>query len=253
MLWKKAWNETAWRFVIGLALLSCSAAATVIIFPKMAELTALVSTERLPGELARQVQEAVQASREFRGFVSLQWYGQNGIQIFCLCAALLGSCGITTQGSGGAAMFTLSLPVSRDRLLGTRVGTGLAELVVLGLVPGLLIALLAPTIGAAYSVLDVLVHGLCLFVAGSVVFSLAVYLSTQFSDPWRPPLLALVGAILIGVLEQILGHGHGLFHAMSGGSWTRTGELPWASLLASVVVSSGLLWASARNFARRDF
>ena len=43
---------------------------------------------------------------------------------------LLGTGGLLSQAIGGGALFTLSLPVSRERLLGVRAATGLAELAV---------------------------------------------------------------------------------------------------------------------------
>ena len=53
--------------------------------------------------------------------------------MWTLFAVLLGTGGLLSQASGGGALFTLSLPVSRNRLLGVRAATGLAELLVLAL------------------------------------------------------------------------------------------------------------------------
>jgi len=40
---------------------------------------------------------------------------------------------------------------------------------------------------------------------------------------------------------------------MSGEMYFRTGRMPWLGLLASAAGSVALLYAAARNFARRDF
>jgi hypothetical protein len=254
MLWKKAWLETRWRFLIGLAVLACSAAVTSLIYPQIVALMPLAESKPLPGgEIGRAAREAMELVRQFRGFVWQQYFHQNAIQIWVLFAAILGSGGIVGKGSGGAALFTLSLPVSRERLLGVRAATGLAELLILGVAPGLVISLLAPLVGQSYALADVLVHGGCLFLGGAVFYCLATYLSTVFADVWRPLTITLVVAIVLGMGELLTAAPHGVFHGMSGESWFRHGGLPWASLLVSLALSAGLVLAAARNFAQRDF
>ena len=83
-------------------------------------------------------------------------------QMLSLFAVLLGTGGLLSQASGGGALFTLSLPVSRKRLLGVRAATGLAELLALAFVPPLLLPLLSPAVGQSYGIGDALVHGACL-------------------------------------------------------------------------------------------
>jgi len=112
-------------------------------------------------------------------------------ELWALFAALLGTGGLLAQTAGGGALFTLSLPVSRRRLAGVRAATALAELAILAIVPPLLVPLLSPGVGQAYSLVDALVYGACMFLAGSALFSLAFLLSTVFGDLWRPPLIVL--------------------------------------------------------------
>src|SRR5207245_11300712 len=122
-----------------------------------------------------------------------------------LFAVLLGTGGLLSQGT---ALFTLSLPVTRHRLLGVRAAAGLAELFVLAIAPPLRIPLLPPAVGEHYGVGASLVHGACLFVASAVFFSLALLLSTIFADVWRPLLIACGAAIVLAFYEQV-------FHALS--------------------------------------
>ena len=121
MLWRKAWVETRWRFLIGLALLVCSVAATVFTYPQVRKLLPLVP-KGFHGELGRRIEEAAELARSFSGFVWAQWYRQNGSQMVTLFAAILGTAGVLSRSNGG--LFTLSLPVSRERLLGVRAATG---------------------------------------------------------------------------------------------------------------------------------
>ncbi len=144
MLWYKSWLETRWRFAIGLAILILSAVGTVLAYPRVVKLLPLVPSVVDSGEVGRRLLEIAALSRTYRGYVWAQWLRQNMTQMLALFAALLGTGGLLSQSSGGGAFFTLSLPVSRDRLLGVRAATGLAELFALAFIPSLVLPLLSP-------------------------------------------------------------------------------------------------------------
>src|SRR2546428_4092364 len=129
MLWYKSWLETRWQFLIGLVVLMLSAAGTVIAYPKLMKLMPMVPTIDVSGELGRRIREAAELARSYRGYVWSQSFGQNLTQMATLFAALLGSGSPLSQGSRGAALFTLSLPVSRNRLLTARVAAGVPGMV----------------------------------------------------------------------------------------------------------------------------
>ncbi len=255
MLWYKSWLETRWRFLIGLGLLMIVACGTVFDYLAVEELRPLASTIDTSGEIGRRIRDAVEVQSSYRGFVWWQWFRQSLVQMWTLFAVLLGSGGLLAHTSGGAALFTLSLPASRNRVVGVRAATGLAELLVLAFVPSLVIPLLSPAIGQSYSVGDTLVHGACLFIAGAVFFSLAFLLSTVFSDLWRPLLIACSVAVVLAVCELAVRElsRFGIFGVMSGEVYFRTGELPWLGLLTSAAVSAAMLYAATRNIARQDF
>ena len=123
MLWYKAWLETRWRFLIGLAVLVCSAVAAVLVYPKVMRLMPLVPARDVGGDMGLRIRELADLARDYRGYVWSQWFRQDGKWL--IFAALLGSGGLLPQASGGAALFTLSLPVSRHRLLAIRAAAGL--------------------------------------------------------------------------------------------------------------------------------
>jgi hypothetical protein len=255
MLWYKSWLETRSRFLIGLALLLCSAAATVLIYPKVRELLAVVPAMDLGGEIGRRVRESAQLAGEYRGYVWSQWYRQNFIQLWTIFAVVLGTGGLLSQTSGGGALFTLSLPASRRQLLTVRAAAGLGELLILALVPSLLIPILSPGIGQSYGVGDALVHALCLFLAGTVFFSLAFLLSTVFTDIWRPLLLALFAAGVLALAEPFIDGAarYGVIRTMSGEGYFRGSGLPWPGLTISAALSAAMLYTAGVNLARRDF
>jgi ABC-2 type transport system permease protein len=255
MLWYKSWLETRWRFVIGLVVLTLSACGMVLTYPQVVQLLPLAPQVDLGGEIGRRVAEAMELARDYHGYVWSQWFRQNMPQQWSLFAVLLGTGGILAQTSGGGGLFTLSLPVSRRRLLGVRAATGLGELLVLAVIPALVLPLLSPAIGERYGLGDALAHAICMFIAGTVLFSFAFLLSTVFTDVWRPLLIALCTAAALALFEQVLGgvSRYGLFRVMSGERYFRGDGLPWVGLLASTALSLAMLYAATRNLARQDF
>jgi ABC-type transport system involved in multi-copper enzyme maturation permease subunit len=255
MLWYKSWLETRSRFLIGLALLMCSAAASVLTYPTFQQLLTTLPSIDLGGEIGRKVREAAIVASTYRGYIWSHLYRQNLIQLWTIFAVILGTGGLLSQMSGGGGLFTLSLPVSRRELLTVRAAAGLAELLILAVVPSLLVPLVSPAIGQSYSLGDSLVHAMCLFVAGAVFFSLSFLLSTVFSDVWRPLLSALFAAGMLAVAEQFVDglSRYSVIGAMSGESYFRGGGLPWPGLFVSVALSAAMLYGAVVNLARRDF
>jgi ABC-type transport system involved in multi-copper enzyme maturation permease subunit len=142
--------------------------------------------------------------------------------------------------------------VTRRRLLGARTATGLAQWFAVSMIAPLSIPLLAPSIGQHFSIVDALAHGVCIFVVGAVFFSLAAFLSTLFTDLWRPLLIALGVACAIAI-ASFAAPQLALFSVMNGELYFRTGTMPWAGLLTSAVLATALLYSAAETLERRDF
>ena len=255
MLWYKAWLETRWRFLIGLALLALSAGSTVLMYPEVVRLLPLVPQVDLGGALGRRVAESAALAHTYRGYIWSQWFVQNMPRDWTIFAVVLGSGGLVAQSAGRGALFTLSLPVSRRRLVAVRAATALAELFVLALVPCLLLPLLSPSVGQSYGVADAIVHGLLVFAGGSLYFSLAFLLSTIFTDVWTPLLLALCAAFVLSLagfafpaVAPYVPHA-----VITGESYFRGHGLPWAGLVISAALSAAMLRGAGINLARRDF
>jgi len=254
VLWYKSWRDTRWRFFVALGVLTLSGTGVVLIYPRVLALVPLVPSSDAGGELGQRIREIAQLSREFRGYIWAQWFRQNVRQEWTVVSALLGTGGLVAQGSTGA-LFTLSLPVSRNQLVAVRAAAGLAELLIVALTVALLLPIVAPVVGQRYAVTDAVAHALCMFAAGAVFFSLACLLSTSFDDPWRPLLIAVLAAAVLGACETVFRglQPYSVFAVMSGDVYFRTGHLPWIGILASSGVSAALLFVATVNLARRDF
>ena len=105
MLWYKSWLDTRWRFLIGLAiLLACSPAASSSSYPHVAKLlpTVRVDRTRAAASSAGAIQEALELSATYRGYVWSQWFRQNLMQMGTLFAVLLGSGSLLSRVSAAA-------------------------------------------------------------------------------------------------------------------------------------------------------
>lgn len=255
MLWYKSWLETRWRFAGGLALLLLSAGTTVVLYPEVLRLLPAASSLDLEGEIGRRVAESAELARSYRGYLWSQWFRQNMPQVWTLVAIVLGTGGLLSQAAGGGGLFTLSLPISRGRIVGVRAATVIGEMFILALIPAVIFPVLSPAVGQSYGVGDALVHSVCMFAGGLVFFSLAFLLSTIFTDVWRPLLLAVCVAFALGLLEQLSADlaGIGVFRLMSGESYFRGHGVPWLGLAASGGVAALMLYAASRRIARQDF
>jgi len=253
MFWYKSWLDTRWRFLIGLAILALSACGAVFGYPRAVRLLALVPNVDVGGEIGRRIRESADLMRTYRGYVFSQWFAENLIQTWTIFAVLLGSGGLVSPGSEGAALFTLSLPISRRAIVTARAAIGLVELFLLALVPSLLITLLSPAVGQSYGIVDVLIHTACILIGGTLFFHLALLLSTMFHDIWRPLLLTLAVAMIVSLLEQRSGNSPGIYHVMSGASYFRGGGVPWLGLALCAAGSAALFYAATLSLAKRDF
>jgi len=252
MLWHKAWVDTRWRFLLGLALLLVFACGSSLAFPRVRDFLGSLQLPAVAGtdeEAAAAFRGSLEVIRTFRGYAWSQWFSQSFPVLLTLMAALLGSGSPLVKGGSGA-LFSLALPVSRGRWIGTRAGTAVAELFVLALAPSVTFAALAPVVGEQFAVTEALAYGLSAFAGGSLFLGLAVFLSTLFNDVWRPLLLTCVGALAIGL---IVPHDYGLFRAMGGESYFFEGVFAWPALLVSAAGAAALIYAAAANVARRDF
>ncbi len=250
----KAWLETRWRFITGLVLMLCSAVGTILLWPRVQELLPLADKIPINGEIGERIRAAVALSSQFNGYVWSQWFGKNMPEFGTLFAVLLGTGGLLAQSSGGAALFTLSLPVSRARLLGARTATGLVEMLVLVIVSSMAVPLLSPAVGKSYGVGEAMIHAMCAFIAATVFFSMAALLSTEFADIWRPLLFPLLLGAAVSLAEQIPRDSSiGIFKVMSAESYFKSGEIPWVGLMLCIAATAAMLYGATVNLRRRDF
>jgi hypothetical protein len=255
MLWQHAFIETRWRFLSGLVLLTLSAALVVLGYPQVAATAAGISQPPAGDTaLAREIAQALEMAKRFDSYVWSQWFQKTGAQLGSFFAVIIGTGGLLSQ-SAAARLFTLSMPVSRQQLLGARAAAGLGQVAVLSLVPALVIVAVSPLVAKSFPVLDTLVYALCVFAGCAVFFSLAFFFSSMFGNVWTPVVLAMCTGMALNVLAGILegGGGFSLRGMMHGEAYFHGQGLPWLMLLVSAGVSAALLYAGTRLIDRQDF
>lgn len=254
MLWYKAWLDTRWRFLIGLALLVCTAVANALTYPLAQTMIAEAARNSgADGLLAGELDWSYQLAGTFRGYIWAQFVHENLYYLWTLFAVLLAADGPLSQRSG--AIFTLSLPVSRRRLCAVRAGTHLGELALLSLLPLLAISLAAPLIGHSYPLADALVFAIHMWIGGTFFYCLTLLLAAFFEDRWRPILITLAVVVGAGVGNEFtpLLAKLGPARVMTGHSYFFSATPAWTGLFILLTAAALLLHFALRSIENRDF
>lgn len=261
MLWSKAWLETRFRFLAGVAMVGAVTAFFVIAHPFV---TRQWRADRV---LHPEWAEPAWLGRALADYPFFLWhflFADLLQSTWILFAVLIGVGGIAREAAQGSAGFTLSLPVTRRRLLAVRTAVGGAEVLALGLVPALLVPALSAATGHAYPAGQAAAHSALMAAGGLVFFALSVLLSTVLRDEHTPLLVGVSTAALLFFLAQPYADGRlappawlrwiNVTRLMAGPAEIASpADVPWAALGASAAVAAALLAVSFHLNGRRDF
>ena len=247
MLWYKMWRESWIRFAISAVALLWMCAVVVLL------------------------QQRVRAhADEPLGYANYIWhavYKANVLDLYILLVIVLGLGGLLQERAQGTAGFTLSLPVSRWRLIAFRSVMGMTQVAVMALLPALLVPLLSPFVGETYPFARALQFSVLWAGCGMVIFALTFFFSAVLSGAYSPAIASVAGLIACSVLAELpLLEGHPTFDllgTMHGAQLsTIHGEislaafaapLPWPSLGLYALVALCLVGVAGGITARRDF
>ena len=220
MLGMKAWFEIRWRFLFLLTLTVAWLAAFSI------------------GNATSPV-----GARKIFGAIEGMWL---------LSSILLAGSGIRTQapfrptkGLHGSTGFTLSLPVSRFRLLAVRVGVGLAAVGGIILISSTCAWILFPLVRTSFMPVDFLRWVLTASCCAVAVHGVSVLASTVLDDQWQ-----VWGTVItIGVLKWLTIRfppppAFDVFSVFGERSPLLTGTLPWPAIVVTLGVA-GILFLIA--------
>jgi hypothetical protein len=183
-----------------------------------------------------------------------------GVDILLACSMLAGA-GIDTQpsfqaakGLHGSTLFTLSLPVSRLRLLATRAAVGWFEAVVL-------IAVLCcgdwlefPLLRSITTPREMLEYAATLVVSTSAPYCLSVLLATFLGDQWRT-WGTMMGALALWWLSfrHWLPASIDIVRAIGKGSPLIAHSIPWSAMAFSIVLAAIFFVAALKVAQTREY
>jgi len=236
VLWYKAWIETRSRFLISLVTLTLFSA----IFVQHAQ-------GMLRPEWKSDFNRLLFVNQQF---LAIMWV---------LSVVLLGMGGIVREKATGISSLTLSLPVSRRRLVGIGVGVGLLEAAILGLVPWIAVFFVSFFARKPISITQVASYVLLLLGGGLVYFALAVLVSSLASGEYSAPALTFGIVLLAAMLFDAWLRQFNVWRLVTGdlsinrSTFLLSDHLPWLGMLCSMSVASLMVVASIIVVQRRQF
>jgi hypothetical protein len=234
MLWYKGWLETRFRLLLLLVLLG-----SFLVFFSFAA--------RAP--VSGRIKPIV-------GFVSFS------VPAFVVMAcAMLAGAGIATQpsvqaakGLHGSTLFTLSLPVSRFRLLRVRASLGWLEMAgMIGvLCCGIWFAF--PDLRAVAKAIEMFQYAATVMACASALYFISVLAGTFLDDLWRTwgTMIAAVGLWWLSS-HTPLGESIDVFRAMGEGSPLIAHTMPWDAVAFSLGLATILLFAALKVVRTREY
>ena len=157
----------------------------------------------------------------------------------------------------GSASFTLSLPVSRRRLILTRAVVGAAEVIVLAIVPLLLIWAISPIVGYSFPLGDAARHAVLIIGGGLIFYGWGVLLSHLMRNEFSVTTLALGVCLVLYVAFNVLRvETYNPFDLMSGkhyldpNTFLLRGDLPFLPL-AVYLLGAAMIFLAAKIAERQ--
>lgn len=185
--------------------------------------------------------------------------------VLSMCAALtallLAGAGVATQsallatrGLHGSTLYTLSLPVSRLRLIAVRAGLGWVEMAaVVGVMCGGMWLAYSP-LKTAVSPAEMAGYAIAVIACTSSLYAITVLLSTFLDDTWRFFGSFVSFGTLWGLSNKLhLPASVNPFRAMVQGSPLIAHTMPWAAMGVSLAFAGILLFAASRIAQMREY
>ena len=236
MLWCKAWLETRARFVASLSTLTLFCGLFVHHAVGM-----------MRPEWKADFNRLLYITQEF---MAIMWI---------LSAVLLGMGGIVHEKTVGTSSFTLSFPVSRTRLQVIRLGVGLLEAVILGVVPWMVICAISWGAQMPIRVTHVGLYPWLLVSGGLVYYAMAVLVSSLVEGEYSAPAIAIGLVFLSTIILDSWFRRLDVWRFATGDfyidkkTFELAGDFPWLGTLVCTGAATLMLVASTRAVQCRDF
>jgi len=235
MLWYKAWLETRFRLLFVLAMMGF-----LLVFTYSDR-----NATPVPGARSPIFGIAMFSIPSF---------------VVVICTMLAGA-GIATQpslqatkGLHGSTLFTLSLPVSRIRLLAVRAGLGWLEMTgVIGTFCGG-IWLASSQLRGLVTVVEMFEYAETLIACASVLYFLSVMMATFLDDQWRIWGTLMSAAALWWLSTHTpLPASMNIFRAMGEGSPLQAHTMPWLAMTFALALAAIVFCVAFKVVQHREY
>jgi len=236
MFWYKAWLETKFKFLLAIAFM----VFCFVVFYLMR-----IAPRTTPAPPAPSLAAIFGLTFTVFAVILYTWLAGAGINTQPSFQA--------TKGLHGSTLFTLSLPVSRLRLLAIRASIGWLEMVggILVWCYGCWLILLMASVSAT----DMLEYVVALIVCASSLYFLSVLLGTFLDDQWRMYITGMVSGALwmlctfvrvpasVNIVRAIMGESSPLIaHTM-----------PWMAMLFSLGLATVFALGALKIVQLREY
>jgi ABC-2 type transport system permease protein len=238
MLWYKAWLETRSRFLISLV-----------------GMVALCSVFVLHGD-----RDAIyDVPADYYNYVYFAGH-QILVMMWALAVTLIMMGGLLLEKATGSSAFTLALPVSRTRLMMVRIYMGLAEAIVLAIVPWTAMFAVGRVFGKTHSVSQASYYLVLLLGGGLLFFAMAVLISSLISGEYTAPVVSFGAVVVTAVsLSSAALRPYDPWAFMTGAEYLNRQTnllllpIPWLRAAIYVFLAGLLLALSVRVIQQREF
>ncbi len=185
-------------------------------------------------------------------------------ELFVLLTLLLGVGGLLRERDYGTAGLTLTLPVSRIRMVLTRAAVGIVEVAALSFLPALVIPVLSPYMGQSYPWSQALQFGLLWTAGGAFIFTIGFLASIAFAGEYTAPVVAFLTLLSYSMIADLpfaerysldihdIMSGTGMPYFQSNASLL-VGPFPWTALVIIFLVVFSLVSLAGRITLQQDF
>lgn len=255
MLLYKAWVESRWRFICGVVAVT----ALSILFVRVHPILIPKWQAALQNPHVWKPRWLPLGISDYRFYIWHFLFDFRLQNLWVLFAVVLGFGGLLREHTNGTAPFTLSLPVTRNRWLTSRLLVAFLEATVLSCLPALVVPLASVFVGQSYPIGQGLAHGLLMAGVGSFFVGVAAFLSLVLRGEYTP-LVATLG--MLGVPYLVLqewarrvswARKVDIAHVMAG-PWLLTwGNVPWLAMAAVCLMTTLFLGLAARQGRHLEF
>ena len=255
MLWRKSWRETWFMVLVFLGMALLFIAWRPLVAPWVSPLEEGAPT------WSEDLRRLLPLLRSHQSSVWSYWFKLMLLMMWPMYAVAQGvtlyvaSCPWMGGGPGAAGLFTFSLPVSRRRVLLTHAALVGVELVLVAIAPSLIFPIVSHLTGGNVTFGSTLVYALLLSLGGMIFPAFSYLLTAVFNSQWKVFVIGIVFVFTLFFPIRLVEEypWWNVYHVMSGETYFRYGKIPWLGLLASLAVSTAMMFAAVRIYERRDF